>query len=286
VGDTLVPIGTKVSAGDILISYDVKDTEKQLAALREERDYTKTDNAYTLALMQMDIDLCEYEMENRDYGTGSEREEQKQNELASLQSAYNQAVATQNLRMSTLNQQIADLEKALEKTTVYAPVSGTVVFTVQEESLHAGEIGCIIAQDDALVLRGEYLTPALLEYAAEIKARIGDSEFSVTPIPQNESEVLAKRAAGSEVFTEFTVDGDLPSDVTAGDYVYLMVTTDLHKNVLWLPPNAIYHDATETFVYKKTPSGKEKVVISLGSRLSTAVEIVSGLQEGDEVYVP
>ncbi len=286
VGETVIPIGTKVEIGDVLLTYDVENTEKQLASLKKERDYNQTDNEYTLALMQMDIDLCKYEMENRDYKSGGEKEEKKQNELASLQSAYAQTVATQNLQMSALDQQIAELEEIMDKSVIYAPVAGTVVYTVTEENLYAGEIACIIAEDDNLVLRGEYLTPSLLEYAAQIQARIGTQVVSVTPVPQDESEVIAKRSAGSEVFTEFTVNGELPAGTAVGDYVYLMVTTNLHKNVLWLPPNAIYHDATESFVYKKTDSGKEKVTVTLGKKLSTAVEITSGLQEGDVVYVP
>ena len=281
-----LPIGTKVKEGDVLLTLDVKSAEKELKKLREQKKDQETENEFTLSLMQMDIDLCKYEMEHRDYATGSKREEEKQNELSSLLSAYEQEKATQALSMSAINKQIAEYEKTLAQSSVYSPVSGTVVLSELGESFHAGDLVCMIAQDDKPVIRGEYLTSTLLENASEVRALMGGKSYNVTPVPQDESEVISKRTLGMSVTTDFTVDGDFPTDVSLGDYVYLTVITDLQKNVLWVPPNALYRDAQQYFVYKKTESGKEKVPVTIGKKLSTAIEIKEGLEEGDELYVP
>lgn len=284
--DSCLPIGTKVQAGDVLLTLDVKSAEKELQKLKEQKKDQETENEYTLALMQMDIDLCKYEMEHRDYALGSKQEEEKQNELASLLSALEQEKAKQGLSMSAIGTQIKEYEKTLEQSCVYAPVSGTVALSELGESFHAGDLVCIIAQDDKPVIRGEYLTPTLLENASEVRAIIGGKSYPVTPVPQDESEVISNRTLGMSVTSDFTVDGEFPSDVSLGDYVYLTVLTDLQKDVLWIPPNALYRDAQQYFVYKKTESGKEKVPVTVGKKLSTAIEIREGLKEGDELYVP
>ena len=62
---------------------------ERIAQIDQELAYLEADNALTLEQMQLDIDLCKYQMEddNRDYKAGGEREALKENELRALEAA-------------------------------------------------------------------------------------------------------------------------------------------------------------------------------------------------------
>ena len=92
-----VQLGEEVGAGQVLLRLDVEAERERIAQIDQELAYLEADNALTLEQMQLDIDLCKYQMEddNRDYKAGGEREALKENELRALEAALEQETARQ-----------------------------------------------------------------------------------------------------------------------------------------------------------------------------------------------
>lgn len=68
-----VQLGEEVEAGQVLLRLDVEAERERIAQIDQELAYLEADNALTLEQMQLDIDLCKYQMEddNRDYKAAS-----------------------------------------------------------------------------------------------------------------------------------------------------------------------------------------------------------------------
>ena len=98
-----VQLGEEVGAGQVLLRLDVEAERERIAQIDQELAYLEADNALTLEQMQLDIDLCKYQMEddNRDYKAGGEREALKENELRALEAALEQETARQAWRRSS-----------------------------------------------------------------------------------------------------------------------------------------------------------------------------------------
>ena len=70
-----------------------------------------------------------------------------------------------------------------------------------------------------------------------------------------------------------------------GTYVDLRVESQSSHNVLILPVNAVYVENEKSYVYKNDNGRKVMTEIEKGIVSSTYVEVISGLEEGDDVYV-
>ena len=54
---------------------------------------------------------------------------------------------------------------------------------------------------------------------------------------------------------------------------------------MYLPDVAVLTDAGGSYVYREQDGNRERVSVEVGSKDGLHVEIVSGLEEGDVVYV-
>ena len=57
------------------------------------------------------------------------------------------------------------------------------------------------------------------------------------------------------------------------------------QNVLSIPVEAVFEEGGELFVYRKKLGVPEKAVVVIGESGDNAVQILDGLEEGDEIYL-
>jgi HlyD family secretion protein len=79
--------------------------------------------------------------------------------------------------------------------------------------------------------------------------------------------------------------GELKANMTANAEIILVE----HKNVLWVPENAVMYDsqkgASVEIPDKKQKEGKRKVPVTVGLSDGSKTELLSGLKEGDQVVL-
>ena len=73
--------------------------------------------------------------------------------------------------------------------------------------------------------------------------------------------------------------------IVSGMSVQVEVVSRILENVISVPVEAVFEEGGQLLVYRKTFSGPEKVPIKIGESSDSAVEILDGLKEGDEVYL-
>lgn len=287
--EVCVIMGQTVKEGDVLLRMDVKADQEKLDALNAHISYTEQDNALSLCQLELDVEMCEKRMgENRDYAYGTKKEQERINEYERLKEALVQEQERQELQMQQLNEERRLLQERIAHSELLAPCDGQVVYIAQiaGESARAGSTAIALSMD-TLMLKGEYLSEAVINAADEMTAMVGEALCEVEYVPMDQEEYISLLLSGAEMNTSFNFVGDVPQDAQAGDYVLLLVKTQLKEDVLYLPPNVLESDASGYYVYLADGNGgRERAEVKIGNRVSTAVEITEGLKEGDEVYVP
>ena len=277
-----VQLGEEVGAGQVLLRLDVEAERERIAQIDQELAYLEADNALTLEQMQLDIDLCKYQMEddNRDYKAGGEREALKENELRALEAALEQETARQALEKEQLLKERETLAARVAASELAAPQGGRVVYLAEVANgavAQSGQTLVVLAREDALQLRSDYLTEAEVDAADEVVAWIGGARVPIEYAAMDTDEYVARLLAGEEL---------APAQARGGEYTAVLLPTVVREVALLVPPESLFRDGGETYVYRVVDGERVRTEVEAGYRSVNAAEIVSGLAEGDVVYVP
>ena len=73
--------------------------------------------------------------------------------------------------------------------------------------------------------------------------------------------------------------------IVSGMSVQVEVVSKILPKVISIPIEAVFEEGGQLLVYRKTASGPEKVHVKIGASSDSAVQILEGLKEGDEVFL-
>ena len=287
-----VPVfsGKWVEKGEVLLSLDVADIEKQIEDLDEQIQNLKDMGEYDERIQNIRITYIQVEM----------------NEIAAKQGSWTNAYALKNLELqqAVLDQthaqenrdaQIAALElsrdelnKKIEQKELIAPVSGYIYFedqVMEGAGVHAGStVMYLLDPKDMRFAVDAYIS----EYDFErfpVYAWINGKEYEVSLIVPSDDELRAAMLAGETLKSEFRLPG--AKDLKAGDKGAICIRYLNVEGVLALPKNAVQHDEGGKYVHVIYDNGtREKRYIETGRTNNIYTEIKSGLEEGETVYVP
>jgi RND family efflux transporter MFP subunit len=105
-------------------------------------------------------------------------------------------------------------------------------------------------------------------------------EAVIERLPQSATSTQSTVRADTAVHISFD-PGDLELDI--GDLVEVIVTLQRKENVLWLPPQAVRTFQGRRFVVVQDGDRQRRVDVTLGIAGPDRVEIVEGLEEGQQV---
>ena len=121
------------------------------------------------------------------------------------------------------------------------------------------------------------ITPESLE-TVKMKGQIASiASLPVHTIPWDKSTPKIYR-------TVVSFQGKNPK-IVSGMSVQVEVVSRVLQNVISIPVEAVFEEGGQLLVYRKAFSGPEKVPIKIGASSDSAVEILEGLNEGDEVFL-
>ncbi|WP_443216631.1 efflux RND transporter periplasmic adaptor subunit [Rhizobium sp. Leaf341] len=202
--------------------------------------------------------------------------------LARVTSAE-QLIAVAQSDIKVVEAQIADVDLRLARTTIKAPVAGTV-------SARTAKVGAIAAGS------GQPLFTIIRDGAVEMRADVSESDLLKLAVGQKAKLKLADSRVtldGTIRLISPTVDADtrlgtvfisIPESEKAriGMYANADITVE-EKQALALPLTAVTSGKSETVVRKVRDGVVEMARIETGIQDGRYIEVVSGLAEGDEV---
>lgn len=189
--------------------------------------------------------------------------------------------------------QLDNMEKKLASSRIYAPISGIVTFT---ESLNTGDVvsayQTIItiadpsdmkliytASDSKDLLSIQSGMPVSLKYKG--KDYSGAVLQSPADAPQTADTVKSERNAISIIIG---MEG-APDDVKIGHSAELTIKLQSRENVVLLPRSAIRSYMGRNYVQVSDGGQRKEADIELGLTTPTQVEIVKGLEEGQQIIL-
>lgn len=204
-------------------------------------------------------------------------------DLKDAELALKHAKQTQALAARKVTTQIELLQNSIDKAVITAPIDGIVVWISSKTKIAAEESFLYIAVPGKYYVRTEEFSDNKLKNAERLYALIGDQEYPLTYRPQDVDERIYKSLNGIPLFSfyDFEAGAQIPESVNA----LVFCVHAARENVLSIPESALNRDNAGYFVYRMTDGQKEMVHIKIGVSTGLQVEVLSGLEEGDVVYV-
>lgn len=186
---------------------------------------------------------------------------------------------------------LADAERALRNASILAPRGGIILETTVREgdlvnpsqpvvTLYAREDLQVIANVDELdLVNVQPDAEALLRLDAFPDREIIGQVVATAP--------LAREQGGATVFAT-TISMQIPDDVDIrpGMNADITIVTEARDGVLLIPQSTIRTVGNRTFVQVIDNGGQVEREVELGYRSAGLAEVVSGLDEGDELAIP
>lgn len=182
-----------------------------------------------------------------------------------------------------VSEKIEQLRELIAQATVTAPMDGIVSWISQSNKVAAEKAFMYISDPTQKALRTTQQKRVDMQSAERIYALIGNQEYELTfREPDAESDFL-KSMNGVMLTSVFDFQPDTAIPESANALVFFVHSS--RQDVLTLPVNALSRDLNGYFVLRMTNGSQEKVYVKTGLSTEMNVEIVSGLEEGDVVYV-
>lgn len=206
-------------------------------------------------------------------------------------------------RLSYLNAQAAydKAEADLNDTVITSPMDGTIV----GEPMKVGETVSQGLSNQMVIVRVADLSSMKIELLVDEtdigEVRLGQKvSFTVDAYPGRlfhgiVSDISQKRYSGSAGSTAsssvvyYTVYVDVNTEDLDGLYPSMTARAEISgqekENTLVVPITAIRSDAKGSYVYVKGEEGLSKVYVNTGITTDKEVEVISGVNEGDEIVI-
>lgn len=206
--------------------------------------------------------------------------------------------AQQNI-VKRLETEVAELQLAIAKMRVAAPKAGIIVYTIDwnGKKKNIGDrtwIGeSVVELPDLSRMEVAAVIPE--PEAGKVKAGL-DVEIRLDSNPDrifngkitSLGRIFRTKSAEqpSIVFdASITIKDPDPEKMRPGMAAGVDIIVSSKTNVLQIPENAVIYREEGLFVWKKNLTGKKTTKITLGNRSAGMVEVLSGLEENDQVII-
>lgn len=293
VASVKVEIGDKIKKGQLLATLKgadttVKDLQKDLRDMQEEN--TELNEAAKNKILQMKEEQRGLEKKVKKASVKKEK-----NSLKKQVTALKETIKTEELKLKQQKELQAsmvgnlreDLAVAKSKTKMdklYSSVNGEVLSkTIAPGDFISGGSAVIsVADMEKTRIRTDYIGSAELNKASSYHAMINGKKYEVTA----EEQELSQFDVEMENYPDNTYfDYKKDVDVAVGDSVSVDLYHNEKEDALVVPSNAVYKTKDNTYVYRMEGSAKKKVIVTTGTETDAYTQILTGLKEGDVVYV-
>ncbi len=185
------------------------------------------------------------------------------------------------------SQELAEAEWALAQTVIRAPFGGRVTRREIQLGQHVrpGDTLFQITDFDPLIARIYLSEGDIVGLTEGTEARIqlnADPEVVLAGRIRQISPVVDTATGTVKVTVEAVAP---PPEVRPGSFVSIHVVREIHEGALMVPREAVLRELQSSHVFVTDGSTASKRAVSLGIEENGRVEVLSGLEPGEEVIV-
>ncbi len=289
-----VSIGDHVKKGELLATIaGASGTAKRL---KEEIAGMKTNNADINKQSQYDIDMQEENLKNlKKQLTKAKKSMDKKNLRGQITEAEeNIKIAKEKLKQQKelqaleIRQKQSDLteaQKGSKGTKLYSTIDGEIISTTGGTGymVQGGITAIQVANMKKPRLKTAYVADSKLAKASSYVAVVNGKKYEVEAEEQELSrEEIEMGKYPSNTWFDFV---DKNVEIEVGESATVDLYTDSVKDALVVPANAVFQSGEESYVYVVNGDAKTKVVVTTGTETDAYIQLVTGVKEGDVVYV-
>jgi len=181
-------------------------------------------------------------------------------------------------------------EDVYKPTPIVAPLNGFII----QRAVEPGQT--VTAQDPILVMADYLIVKAQVDETDIGNIRLGQpvnielDAYPGRPISGRVEHIAfeSKTVNNVNIYEVDIAPGRVPAFFRAGMSATVNFVLRQKDNILVLPLNAVKKIGNQSYVFVQKQKGKspEDLQIKAGLENSSHIEVVSGLNEGDEVFVP
>ncbi len=264
-----VSLGDYVEAGDLLAELDnndiisgIADCESTIERLGIQRKHIAQDEATAKKRLSL----------------------LPEGEYAAALRAHNESYAAQysdidtRLQIEQLRQ--ADLQQRLEKHTLRAGISGNVIYVKQyaeSDTTNEDEIAIIITDKETSAF--------IVKDSDKSLFAVGDRVQLTYKRELYPAAVIAPEELAATIDAAFIKTDEPILDVEEGASASIVVTLERRDDALYLPLNCVKQVQGMSVVYQEADDTLQMKEVVTGIANNSIIEIVDGLDEGEEVVL-
>lgn len=270
-----------------LTAPELSDTDKgalltEINALEDQRENLKSKDRDTAASAETEIKAVQEKIDALKAQQALERK-LRELDLQDAQLAAKHAKQTQAHAAKQVNVKIELLQAQIAKSTITAHMDGVVTWISDATRISAEKAFLYIADPNRRFVRTEEFSDNQLKSAEQLYAVINGQQYNLIYRPWNVDERIYMSLNSIPIFTLYDFEDGVQVPESANALVYCV--SGYRENALSIPETALNRDGNGYFVYRMEDGQKQQVYIKIGISTQLRVEVISGLEEGDVVYV-
>lgn len=292
-----VGLGDTVKPGDLIVQIDSRDQENNVAQAKANLANIEAQIAATQANQRK----AELELERQRRLAKSDYSSKQTLETAEADlKVYTANLAALDAQQSNAQIAVENAEIALGRTTITAPIAGTVVaVNVQQgQTVNATQSAPTmvkLADLDTVIVKAE------ISEADVVNVKPGlNATFTILGAPREvfRAKVTSLEPAPSEIKDSDTISTDsaiyyngileVPNPehkLRIGMTTQVTIVLDRAENVLTVPASALKREGKGYYVEVSGLTGTTRTPVEVGLNDRISAEIKSGLKEGDRVVI-
>lgn len=281
-----VALGDEVKEGDVLISLDGGSVAEKAAEIDKQIASKEADNTYLNSVKETQIRIAELEYELLVQSNASSEElSAKQSEITNLKNSYYQLKLKQEKELSELI--LTKMEGGNVDSEIKSPCDGVVMYLSNwnsAETIAKGTMVAAIGEKNTKMILGDYVDADFIESCDEYYALINGKKVNITNSPVDKNQVALTEVFGGILQNTYFIN-EGAEEIEYGDIAKVIFISDKKEDVLYVADEGVFQDIDGYYVYVKNEAGeKVRRDIEIGFVWDTAVEILSGLEEGETIY--
>ena len=248
------------------------------------------------------------------FSAGTVLVRQKNDELVRAVETAQRTLANQQQAIAEKQKQIQTLEAQVANSNVTSPIDGVVLKmdTAVDAELVGGTAPCVVADMSSLIVKAQIsmndVNSVTAGQQSVITLQTGAEDITLTGSVESVALQADENSSSGSLptYTAVIVLDPLPENVSVsmGYYVSYRITTALVEDCITIPTNALVNTLDGTAVFAKpldgqtfentlpipegtegVPEGYQLVPIQVGLSDSSNVQVLSGINEGTEVFI-
>jgi macrolide-specific efflux system membrane fusion protein len=293
-GEYFVLPGEQVSEGQLLAKLDTEWIEREIEEQEDRLERTRRDLDFELRFLLLDVDtaMAEHAKLVREAAfdpAALQAVENKGLEVQRLELNLRQARERHELTLRQNSRYLDELKTRYENAHMYAPYDGVITHLVERwRGQYVEPFAGMVYLSNSQNIYVESISEDTFSVGplALVFGIHGDVSFALQRVPLTRPEAqfyITRRLPQPMRFVPLNPDEPLPE---IGSLVQLRIHSNIREDVLRIPLNTVFSDPEMgTYVYRIENGQMTPTPVEIGIRSNVFLEIVSGLNEGDEIYV-